>query len=149
MRNVGRDLLLEDFWYNSTNVFIETIVRPPTLPPILRADALVAASFAAACRSNPAPPATTVSADTWAVVDGREITRDAVEKAYRRARNTSQTLSDEEALMAKLSLLNDLVLQDILLAKAGELKVDVPAGDLDTATRRQGRTSQTKPSRRN
>jgi peptidyl-prolyl cis-trans isomerase SurA len=101
--------------------------------PFVVLSALVAASFAAACRSTPAPPATTVSADTWAVVDGREITRDAVEKAYRRARNTSQTLSDEEVLMAKLSLLNDLILQDILLAKAGELKVDVPAGDLDTA----------------
>ncbi|RPH56761.1 MAG: hypothetical protein EHM89_14940, partial [Acidobacteria bacterium] len=101
--------------------------------PFVVLSALVAASFAAACRSTPAPPATTVSPDTWAVVDGREITRDAVEKAYRRARNTSQTLSDEEVLMAKLSLLNDLILQDILLAKAGELKVEVPAGDLDTA----------------
>ena len=86
--------------------------------------ALVAASFAA-CRSTPATPAPTVSADTWAVVDGREITRDEVEKAYRQARNTEQTLSDEEALTAKLSLLNDLIAQDILLAKARELKIEV------------------------
>jgi hypothetical protein len=43
--------------------------------------ALVTASFGAACRSTPSAPAVTVSADTWAVVDGREIKRDEVEKA--------------------------------------------------------------------
>lgn len=74
-----------------------------------------------------------VSADAWAVVDGREITRSDVEKAYRRMRDTSQTLSDEEALAAKLSLLNDLIVQQILLAKAAALKLDVPQSELDTA----------------
>ena len=95
--------------------------------------ALMAASFAPACRATPATPAVTISADTWAVVDGREIKRDEVEKAYRRARNAAQELSDEEALTAKLSLLNDLIVQDILLAKAGELKLVVAEGELDTA----------------
>jgi peptidyl-prolyl cis-trans isomerase SurA len=95
--------------------------------------ALVTASFGAACRSTPSAPAVTVSADTWAVVDGREIKRDEVEKAYRRAQNLAQPLSDEEALTAKLSILNDLIVQDILVAKARELKVEVPAGELDTA----------------
>jgi peptidyl-prolyl cis-trans isomerase SurA len=69
----------------------------------------------------------------WAVVDGREITRDDVDKAYRRTRDLSQTLSDEEVLAAKLALLNDLIVQDILLAKANALKVELPAADLDTA----------------
>jgi peptidyl-prolyl cis-trans isomerase SurA len=95
--------------------------------------ALVAASFSAACRSTPAAPEVTVSADTWAVVDGREIKRDEVEKAFRRAQNPAQPLSEEEALTAKLSLLNDLIVQNILLAKARELKIEVPSGDLDTA----------------
>ena len=44
--------------------------------------------------------------------------RNDVDKAYRRTRDTSQTLSDEETLTAKLTLLNDLIVQDILLAKA-------------------------------
>ena len=59
-----------------------------------------------------------VPADTWAVVDGQAITREDVDKAYRRARDASQTLSEEETLTAKLSLLNDLIVQEILLAKA-------------------------------
>ena len=67
------------------------------------------------------------------MVDGREITRDDVDKAYRRTRDLSQTLSDEEVLAAKLALLNDLIVQDILLAKANALKVELPAADLDTA----------------
>jgi len=95
--------------------------------------ALSAACLIGACRSTPATPAATVSADTWAVVDGKAITRDAVDKAYRRVRDASQTLSPEETLAGKLSLLNDLVLQEILLAKATALKLDVAPNDLDAA----------------
>jgi peptidyl-prolyl cis-trans isomerase SurA len=89
--------------------------------------------FAAACNSTSQPPAAPpVSADAWAVVDGREIKRDDVEKAYRRNAQ-SQTLSDEEALTAKLSLLNDMIVQDILLAKARELKIELPDAELESA----------------
>jgi peptidyl-prolyl cis-trans isomerase SurA len=94
---------------------------------------LAAACVTAACRPTAATPAATVSADTWAVVDGKEITRDAVDKAYRRVRDSSQTLSQEETLAGKLSLLNDLILQEILLAKAAALKLEVPQNELDTA----------------
>jgi peptidyl-prolyl cis-trans isomerase SurA len=97
---------------------------------------LVAVSFAAGCRSTPAPsatPAPAVSPDAWAVVDGRTITRDAVEKAYRRMGNPAQPPSAEEALAAKLSLLNELIVQDILLARARELKIQVPESDIDNA----------------
>ena len=87
-----------------------------------------------ACRATPAaPPTPAVSENVWAVVDSRQLTRDDVEKAYRRTRDTAQTLSDEEVLAAKLSVLNDLILQDILIAKSRELKVDVPSSELDTA----------------
>ncbi len=81
--------------------------------------AVVAAFLVSACRGtpSPAPQAARVSDNVWAVVDGREITRDDVEKAYRRMRDTSQPLSDEETLAAKLSLLNDLILQDILIGE--------------------------------
>jgi peptidyl-prolyl cis-trans isomerase SurA len=87
-----------------------------------------------ACRSSrPSTAAAPVSADTWAVVDGRPITRDDVDKAYRRMRDITQTLSDEEVLAAKLSLVNDLIVQDILLAKAAALKLEVSPSELDTA----------------
>jgi peptidyl-prolyl cis-trans isomerase SurA len=95
--------------------------------------AVAAAGVAAACRATPAPPTTTISADTWAVVDGRAITRGDVDKAYRRTEDLSRPLSEEEALTAKLGLLNDLIVQDILLAKARELKVELTDAELDTA----------------
>jgi peptidyl-prolyl cis-trans isomerase SurA len=95
--------------------------------------ALAAAGFGAACRSTPATPEPTISADTWAVVDGQTITRDEVEKAYRRMADVSQPPSDEEVLTAKLSLLNDLIVQEILLAKAGALKIELPESELETA----------------
>jgi peptidyl-prolyl cis-trans isomerase SurA len=96
--------------------------------------ALTAATWFPACQSKPAAPAgAAVSADTWAVVNGRQITRDDVEKAYRRTRDGSQTLSEEEVLAGKLTLLNDLIIQDLLLAKAATLKIEVPQNELDTA----------------
>jgi peptidyl-prolyl cis-trans isomerase SurA len=96
--------------------------------------ALAAACITTSCRSTPAAPAATpVSADTWAVVSGRPIMRDEVEKAYRRIGDTSQALSNEEALTAKLTLLNDLIVQDLLLAKARELKIELSDTEVDTA----------------
>ena len=94
---------------------------------------MLTVSLAPACRSTSAPAPPAVSADTWAVVNGREIRRDDVEKAYRRTGSASQTLSEEEVLGAKLSLLDDLILQDILIAKAPALKVEVADGELDKA----------------
>jgi peptidyl-prolyl cis-trans isomerase SurA len=97
---------------------------------LLTALALTACSFA--CRATPAPPKE-VSADTWAVVDGREIKKADVDKAYQRAKDSAQVLSSEEEMTAKLSLLNDLIVQDILLTKATTLKVEVPQTEVDTA----------------
>jgi len=94
---------------------------------------LAAASFAIGCRGTPEKPSAAVTAETWAVVDGREIMRNDVEKAFRRTRESSQALSAEEALAAKLSLLEELITQDLLLAKARALKVDVPDTEVDAA----------------
>ncbi|HKY23091.1 MAG TPA: SurA N-terminal domain-containing protein [Vicinamibacterales bacterium] len=95
--------------------------------------AVVAASLAAGCRAAPAPatPPASASENVWAVVDGRNITREDVEKAYGRIRDAAQPVSDQEALAAKLSLLDDLILQDLLLAKARALKIEVADGDVD------------------
>jgi peptidyl-prolyl cis-trans isomerase SurA len=95
--------------------------------------ALAAACVTAGCRSTADTPAPAVSADTWAVVDGRQITRADVDRAYSRAGDPSQAPSTEEELTAKLSLLNDLIVQDILLAKAPTLKLAVTESELDTA----------------
>ena len=66
-------------------------------------------------------------------MNGRAITRDDVDKAYRRADQNAQPLGEEEAFAAKLALLDDLVVQELLLAKARDLKIDVPESELDTA----------------
>jgi peptidyl-prolyl cis-trans isomerase SurA len=87
------------------------------------------------CRSTPGAPAgpAAVSADTWATVDGKTITRDDVDKAYRRTQDDSQPLSDEEILTAKLALLNDMIVQQILIDKAAASKIDISQSDLDAA----------------
>ena len=106
--------------------------RPLYIPMFV----VAALTFSAACRSRSAPaapPSPAVTADTWAVVDGREIRRDDVEKAYQRAGNASPNVPAEDALAAKLSLLEELIVQDILLAKARALKIEVPESELDTA----------------
>ena len=94
----------------------------------------LAAVCIGACRPKPAaPPTPAVSANTWAVVDGRTITSDDVDKAYRRMHDTSPPLSEEETLAAKLNLLNDLITQDILLAKAAGLKIEASDTEIDNA----------------
>lgn len=99
--------------------------------------ALLVTLVAAACGrpSGSAAGAPAPSASAWAVVNGKEISKDDVEKAYRRnapAANQPQP-SEEEALTAKLNLLNDLIVQELLLATAAELKVELPAADLEKA----------------
>ena len=74
-----------------------------------------------------------MSADTWAVVDGRTISRDRVEKEFRRIRQGTEPVSDQEALLAKLSVLEDLIVEEILFARAATLKVEVPQSELDAA----------------
>src|SRR4030095_3330960 len=91
------------------------------------------ACVAAACRSTQPLAQVAVTADTWAVVNGQPITRDQVEKAYRSSADSAQAPSDEEAMNNKLTLLNDLIVQEILMAKARELKIEVPESELDTA----------------
>jgi peptidyl-prolyl cis-trans isomerase SurA len=105
-------------------------VRLPFAAPV----ALAAACAAAACGGSTSSTSSgAASENTWAVVEGREITRDQVDKAYRRTQQAAQPMSEEETLTAKLTLLNDLILQDILLAKATALKIEIPANELDAA----------------
>ena len=99
---------------------------------------LALAVLASACRNAPGaatgsgsskPP----SGDAWAVVNGHEITRDDVEKAYRRAAPANQQPAEEEALTAKVNLLNELIVQSLLLEKGKQLKIELPEAELDKA----------------
>ena len=96
---------------------------------------LALATVAGACRSQPANPASPppVSEDVWALVDGREISREEVEKAYRRTVQPDLTISEDEATTAKLNLLDQVIAQDIMLAKGNELKIILPESELDAA----------------
>ncbi len=102
--------------------------------PCVALTVVLAAVLLAGCRSGPksSSPAATPP-DTWATVDGRQISRDDVDKAFRRTQDASQTMSDEEALATKLNLLDEMILQDILIAKARTLKIEVADADLDKA----------------
>jgi len=105
-----------------------TTLRRPLTVLIL---AFGLAGLGAACQSKPAAPP--VSADAWAVVNGREITRDAVEKAFRINPPATAPASEEEATAAKLALLDELITEDLLIAKARELKIELPDTELDAA----------------
>ena len=101
-------------------------------PFLVILSAFAAAGAAAACKSTTAPqPA--ASADTWAVVNGRAISRQDVEKAYRRQQDPAQTVSEEDALSTKLNLLNDLVTQELLVTKAGQLIIKLPCANVPSA----------------
>lgn len=88
---------------------------------------------AAGCGSPRVDQPQAVPADTWATVDGRAITRDDVERLFRRSQEGASTLSPEEAMTVKLSILNEMILQDILLAKARALNIQVTDAELDSA----------------
>src|SRR5687767_4551007 len=102
--------------------------------PSLFTLAILAVSLAAACSGgsgSSSGPA--VTADTWAVVNGKAITRQDADKAYRRTHDAHATASEEETSLAKMSLLDDLITQEIMLGKAAELKVELPTTELDSA----------------
>ncbi len=95
---------------------------------------LTAAVLAGACRSTtPATSAPPSSPDVWAVVNGAEVRRDAIEKTYRRGAQLTPPPSDDEAMTAKLALLNEFIVQELLLAKARDLNVAVTDEELDAA----------------
>jgi peptidyl-prolyl cis-trans isomerase SurA len=93
---------------------------------------LFLASIISACGGASRAPAPS-SPDVWATVDDREIRKEVVERAYKRVAPATPVPSEEEAFSAKLRLLAELIDQDILLARARTLKVEVPDADLDKA----------------
>ena len=94
---------------------------------------MLALSLAAGACSNKDGKPQAASNDTWATVDGRSIKGDDIEKTFRRTQDPGATLSPEEAMTLKLSILNETILQDILVAKAQALKLEVTDAELDAA----------------
>jgi peptidyl-prolyl cis-trans isomerase SurA len=92
---------------------------------------LALASLAGACQSTPATPA--ASPDAWATVNGREIKRDDVEKAYRRTAQANVTPAEEEIATAKLGLLNEMIVQELLMDEARAQKIELADTDVDKA----------------
>ncbi len=109
------------------NPVLTALYRPRTVTLSI----LALATLAGACQSKPAAPP--VSADAWAVVDGREIKLADVDNAYRRNQQTNPNASQDEVAAAKLAILDDLITQDLLLAKAKSLQIALPDTELDAA----------------
>src|SRR5215216_4538897 len=92
---------------------------------------LVVSAATAACRSTSTPAPAAVSAETWADVNGKPISRTDVEKEFRHA--SDATGSDEETLTAKLSILDGLILEELLVARAVQSNLQVPDAEIDAA----------------
>lgn len=107
------------------------LATPFARPSLALLSILSMAIASGACQSKPATPA--ASANAWATVNGRELKQDEVEKTYRRTAQDNATPSDEEVATAKLGILNELIVQDLLLAKAKELKIELPDAEVDKA----------------
>jgi len=81
--------------------------------------ALVAGALAASCKKEAAP-----GPDVWAVVNGKQIARAEVEKYYRtRVNAEAPEPSQEEALSLKLSILDELVNNEIMLERATKMNL--------------------------
>jgi peptidyl-prolyl cis-trans isomerase SurA len=94
--------------------------------------ALVVALLVAGCRSTSAP-AGAGDPETWAVVNGTPITRTSVERAFRQNTDPAQPPSDEEALTAKLAYLDDLITEEILVARARDQQLAVTDAEVEAA----------------
>src|SRR5438128_10045035 len=70
--------------------------------------------------------------DVWAVVNGKEIKRDEVEKYYRtRVNNEGPQPTQEEALSLKLNVLDELVNNEIMLERAKKLNLEASDGEVE------------------
>jgi peptidyl-prolyl cis-trans isomerase SurA len=81
--------------------------------------ALIACALGAGCRHEIAP-----GPDVWAVVNGKEILRQDVEKIFRsRVTPDAPAPSQEESLSLQLSILDELVNSEILLQRANKMNL--------------------------
>lgn len=91
--------------------------------------ALFAAFLAGACSKT--SQAQSIPATTWAVVDGRTISRDDIEKVFRATVDPATLTSDEDILSAKLSIVDDMISQDVLAQRAIAAKLEPTDEEVD------------------
>lgn len=83
------------------------------------AAACTLASFIAGCKREAAP-----GPDVWAVVNGKQIMREDVERSFRsRVNAEGPPPSHEEALSLQLNILDELINSEILLERANQLNL--------------------------
>jgi peptidyl-prolyl cis-trans isomerase SurA len=80
----------------------------------------------ASAPASTASPAASPGPDVWAVVNGKPITREEVEKYYRTglAANSQRQPSDDESLGLKLNIVEELINNQILLERAKALGLE-------------------------
>ncbi len=84
-------------------------------------------ALAPACKRQ-----TATAPDVWATVDGREVHRDEVEKYFRsRVTPEGQAPSQEEALSLELNILDELINNEILLARARAMSLEASDGEVE------------------
>jgi peptidyl-prolyl cis-trans isomerase SurA len=110
---------------NSAVVGLQSCRRKP--PKLLTVVASLAALMLNACRWPKSG-----HREVWAEVNGHPIYRDDVESYYRRRlAGAQQAVSGEQALNLKLSLLNELIDNELLLERARKLALAVPEAEVD------------------
>jgi peptidyl-prolyl cis-trans isomerase SurA len=94
---------------------------------------LALAAFALwGCKHDAAP-----SPDTWAIVNGQPITRDQVQKYYRSRLNAQaqqgqpSSPSQDEALSLTISIVDELINDELMLQRAKQLGVDAKDGEVE------------------
>lgn len=101
--------------------------RTTAWAPVVLLALLPALAGLAGCKQQSAP-----APDVWAVVNGKDIHRDEVEKYYRtRVNPEGQEPSQEEALSLKLNVLDELINNEILLERAKKLNLEASDGEVE------------------
>lgn len=104
-------------------------VRQPHRVTGFRAVAIAALAitfFGQGCQRPPAP-----NSEVWALVNGRPILRQQVERYYRSQFNQPTQPSPEEALLLKLNILDELVDNELMLEQAQKLGLEATNSELE------------------
>jgi peptidyl-prolyl cis-trans isomerase SurA len=97
----------------------------------LAAAVVLAALVLGGCKHTEAPP----SPDVWAVVNGQPISKAQVEKYYRSRINaqgqTAAAPSQDEALSLTLSIVDQLINEELLLQRAKQMGMEATDGEVE------------------